>query len=292
MSLSALSLGPFHLYTIETGRFRLDGGAMFGVVPKTLWARQIEADSNNRIPMAMRCLLIHSKNTDRTYLIDNGCGTKFNDKMESIYQLNHNHSNLLHSLDYHGFKPSDISDLILTHLHFDHCGGTTYYDDDGELRHRFSNANYHVPKEHLKTATEPNAREKASFLRDNIQPIAQWGKLNLVDEYHSYESGLEAMPVNGHTTSQQLLKIEAEGQTIIYAADLIPTHVHIPLPWIMGYDMRPVDTLNEKEPFLDQAIAENWYLYLEHDAKEEVITITKENGKYAVDDRLLLSDIL
>src|SRR5699024_7149115 len=253
MSLSALSLGPFHLYTIETGRFRLDGGAMFGVVPKTLWARQIEADSNNRIPMAMRCLLIHSKNTDRTYLIDNGCGTKFNDKMESIYQLNHNHSNLLHSLDYHGFKPSDISDLILTHLHFDHCGGTTYYDDDGELRHRFSNANYHVPKEHLKTATEPNAREKASFLRDNIQPIAQWGKLNLVDEYHSYESGLEAMPVNGHTTSQQLLKIEAEGQTIIYAADLIPTHVHIPLPWIMGYDMRPVDTLNEKEPFLDQA---------------------------------------
>ncbi|HLR26663.1 MAG TPA: MBL fold metallo-hydrolase, partial [Fodinibius sp.] len=193
MTLSELSFGPFHLYTIETGRFWLDGGAMFGVVPKTLWSRQIQADEKNRIPMATRCLLIASENTDRTYLIDNGCGTKFGEKMEKIYQLDHTHSSLTDSLNSHGFESGDITDLILTHLHFDHCGGTTYYDDTGELRHTFPKASYHVPRKHMETATDPNAREKASFLPDNIQPIAQWDKLNLVEESHTYEEGLEAL---------------------------------------------------------------------------------------------------
>src|SRR5699024_4876601 len=182
MTLSELSFGPFHLYTIETGRFRLDGGAMFGVVPKTLWSRQIQADEKNRIPMATRCLLITSENTERTYLIDNGCGTKFGEKMENIYQLDYTHSNLSDSLSYHGFDPADITDLILTHLHFDHCGGTTYYDDNEELRHSFPNAAYHITEKHLDTATDPNAREKASFLPDNIEPISNWNKLNLVEE--------------------------------------------------------------------------------------------------------------
>lgn len=291
MELSDLSLGPFHLYTIETGRFRLDGGAMFGVVPKTLWARYIDVDDKNRILMAMRCLLITSESTDRVYLIDNGCGSKFDEKFTSIYQLDHEHSNLLQSLDNQGFKPEDITDVIFTHLHFDHCGGTTFYGEEGELQHTFPNATYHVTEKHLDTALHPNAREKASFLTDNIQPIANWDKLHRVKEYHVYEEGIEAIPVNGHTHSQQLLKITAEGATIVFMADLLPTHVHVPLPWVMGYDMYPVKSLKEKADFLDRAIEEQWYLFLEHDAREEVITVTKESGKYRVNEKLSLNNI-
>lgn len=291
MNLSDLSIGPFHLYSIETGRFRLDGGAMFGVVPKTLWSRQINVDDKNRIPMAMRCLLIESKNSGKTYLIDTGAGTKFDEKFEDIYQIDHRHSTLLNSLKYHGFKPEDITDIIFTHLHFDHCGGTTYYDDEGNLAHTFPNATYHVTKTHLETALNPNAREKASFLTNNINPIANWEKLDTVDENHIYEEGLDTIPVNGHTISQQLPRIKADEKNIVFMADLVPTHVHLPLPWVMGYDMYPVKTLNEKEQILDQAVANNWYLFLEHDAEKEVITAKKENGKYTIENSLRLNDI-
>lgn len=291
MDLSDVSLGPFHLYSIETGRFGLDGGAMFGVVPKTLWSRYFDVDDKNRIPMAMRCLLIESENTGKLYLVDNGSGTKFNEKFESIYRIDHDHSDLLSSLEYHGFEPEDITDIIFSHLHFDHCGGTTYYDEEGNLRHTFPNATYHVTKKQLETAIDPNPREKASFLSENIEPIADWDKLNLVDEHHTYEEGLEALPVNGHTLGQQLPKITADEKTLVYMADLIPTHVHLPLPWVMGYDMYPVTTLEEKERYLDQAVSEGWYLFLEHDANEEMITAKKEEGKYKVKDRLTLDDL-
>jgi glyoxylase-like metal-dependent hydrolase (beta-lactamase superfamily II) len=291
MKLSDVSFGPFHLYSIEAGRFGLDGGAMFGVVPKTLWSRHFDVDDKNRIPMAMRCLLIESENTDKIYLVDNGSGTKFNEKFEDIYRIDYNHSDLLSSLDYHGFEPEDITDIIFSHLHFDHCGGTTYYDDKDNLQHTFPNATYHVTKKQLETATDPNPREKASFLQDNIEPISNWDKLNLVDEFHTYEDGLEALPVNGHTLGQQLPKITADGKTLVYMADLLPTHVHLPLPWVMGYDMYPVTTLAEKEQYLDQAVSEEWYLFLEHDANEEIITTKKENGKYAVKNRLMLDDL-
>ncbi len=290
MDLSRTSLGPFNLYSIDAGRFRLDGGAMFGVVPKTLWSKFIEADDKNRIPMAMRCLLIESENTGKIYLVDTGSGTKFDEKFENIYQLDYSHSDLLSSLDAHGFAPEDVTDVIFSHLHFDHCGGTTYYDD-GDLKHTFPNATYHVTEKHLETAINPNAREKASFLPDNINPIKDWDKLNIVGERHTYEDGLEAVPVNGHTIGQQLPKISAEGKTIVFSADLIPTHVHIPLPWVMGYDMYPVTTLEEKKEFLDRAVEQGWHLFLEHDAQEEVITIQKENGKYSVKERMSLSNI-
>jgi glyoxylase-like metal-dependent hydrolase (beta-lactamase superfamily II) len=291
MDLSSTKLGPFTLHTIETGRFRLDGGAMFGVVPKTLWSRQIESDDQNRIPMAMRCLLITSENTGKVYLVDNGCGTKFNQKYEKIYALDHSHSNLLDSLSYHGFKPEDITDLILSHLHFDHCGGSTYYDEEGELKHRFPNATYHVPEKHWKTANQPNAREKASFFKENIEPLETSGRLHLVKEDHQYEDGLNAIPVNGHTISQQLPKITVDQKILVFAADLLPTHVHVPLPWVMGYDMYPVQTLEEKEHILNEAVEQHWCFFLEHDAQEEVITITKENGKFGVKDSLTLSDL-
>lgn len=291
MNLSSTSFGPFHLYSIETGRFRLDGGAMFGVVPKTLWSRYIDVDDKNRIPMAMRCLLIESKKSGRIYLVDNGAGTKFDEKFESIYQIDHEHSNLLNSLQFHGFSPEDITDVIFSHLHFDHCGGTTFYDDQGKLKHRFPNAAYHVTKKHFDTATNPNAREKASFLPDNITPIKEWDNLNLVDENHSYEEGFDALAVNGHTISQQLPRITVNGKTVVFMADLLPTHIHLPLPWVMGYDMYPVQTLTEKEQLLDKAVEEDWHLFLEHDVQEEVITVKKEKGKYAIKDKMNLQSV-
>lgn len=291
MSYSTLSLGPFNLYSIDAGRFRLDGGAMFGVVPKTLWSRYIDVDENNRIAMAMRCLLIESENTGRVYLVDTGSGTKFDEKFQDIYQLDYSEHNLISSLETHGFLPEDITDIIFSHLHFDHCGGTTYYNDNKELLHTFPYANYHVTEQHLKTATNPNAREKASFLPENIDPITGWDKLHVVNENHQYEEGLTAISVHGHTKGQQLPKISAEGKTVVFMADLLPTHVHLPLPWVMGYDMYPVQTLSEKEEFLDQAIAENWHLFLEHDAEAEVIVAAKENGKYKVAKKLTLGDI-
>lgn len=291
MKLSDTALGPFHLYTIDAGRFKLDGGAMFGVVPKTLWNRRIDADNKNRIPMAMRCLLVESKNTGNVYLVDNGIGTKFNDKMNDIYQTDTEEIDLISSLDYHGFTPDDVTDVIFTHLHFDHCGGTTFYDDSNTLKHTFKNARYHITEKHLQTAAEPNAREAASFLADNIQPIANSDRLNIVQEHQRYEEGLTAVPVNGHTLGQQLPKIEAEDKTVVFAADLIPTQHHVPLPWVMGYDMRPVDTLTEKETFLNEAVSNNWHLFLEHDAQTEVIQVAVEKGKYKVTRSLALGDI-
>lgn len=289
--LSSAKLGPFSLFTIETGRFRLDGGAMFGVVPKTLWERKIEADGRNRIPMAMRCLLIQSHNTGKIYLVDNGIGTKFNKKMEEIYQVDHEHSNIVNSLTYHGFEPEDVTDIIFTHLHFDHCGGTTYYADDGSIRHTFPKARYHVTKTHWETATSPNAREKASFYDDNIGPIGEWEQFRLVEDGHVFEEELSTLVVNGHTIGQQLPFLHADGKTVVFAADLLPTAAHVPLPWIMGYDMRPINTLQEKERILNTAAEEQWYFYLEHDARYEVIQIGKKDSKFEVSSYTTLNAI-
>lgn len=291
MSLSKTTFGPFELYTIETGDFRLDGGAMFGVVPKTLWERGIPADDQNRIPMTMRCLLIRSKNTGRVYLLDNGAGNKFNDKMNKIYQLDQSNKNLKASFKEHGFTFDDVTDIIFTHLHFDHCGGTSYYDQNNELKHTFENATYHVIDSHWETATNPNAREKASFLPENINPIKNSGRLNLVDESIEYEPGLDSIVVNGHTKGQQLPKITFNGKSIIFVADLLPTHVHVPLAWVMGYDMYPAQTLAEKNEFLKQAASGKWSLYLEHDAEQEMIHIQEENGRFKVSEHFTLNDL-
>jgi len=292
MELSRTTLGPFTLYTIETGRFRLDGGAMFGVVPKTLWSRLTEPDDKNRIYMAMRCLLIKSKNTGRLYLVDDGIGNKFNEKFEKIYAIDHEHSDLVSSLKYHGYEPDDITDVIFTHLHFDHCGGTTeFITGENEPEIIFKNANLWVTNRHWKTATEPNARETASFLPENIEPLKKSDNLQLIDGPFTYEEGLSTIIANGHTLGQQLPKIEADGKTLLFAADLLPTAVHVPLPWVMGYDMQPVETLTEKKDFLDRAIDESWYIFLEHDAYNEVITLARDGKKYKVGDNLTLNQV-
>ncbi|MBO6523656.1 MAG: MBL fold metallo-hydrolase [Balneolaceae bacterium] len=291
MSLSKTTLGDFELYTIETGDIKLDGGAMFGVVPKTLWSRGIEPDEKNRISMTMRCLLIKSNQTGKVYLIDNGVGNKFNEKMMDIYQIDFSEKTLEGSLEAQGFTFGDVTDIIFTHLHFDHCGGTSFFNEDGKLDYTFQNVIYHINKRHWETATNPNAREQASFLKENIEPLKNSSDVNLLDDYVEFEPGLSTLIADGHTLGQQLPKIETDGKTIVFVADLLPTHVHLPLPWVMGYDMRPIDTLNEKKKFLDQAVEENWYLFLEHDLEKEIITIGSENGRYFVIDTLTLSDI-
>ncbi len=291
MKLTKTQFGPFELYSIPTGDFRLDGGAMFGVVPKTLWSRSLEADDKNRIPMTMRCLLIKSNNTGKVYLIDNGVGDKFDEKMAKIYDLDFSQYTLEQSLKEQGFEKSDITDTIFTHLHFDHCGGSTCFDEAGELQMVFPDAVHHINKHHWETATRPNKRERASFLKENIEPLKAFDKINLVEDNHEYEPGLGCIVVNGHTIGQQLPKIEADGKTLVFVADLLPTHVHVPLPWVMGYDMYPADTLLEKEQFLEKAVEENWYLYLEHDAHEEIMQLQKEGHKYSVARTLSLDEL-
>ena len=297
--------GSFELHWIETGDLWLDGGAMFGVVPKALWSRQLPPDAQNRIPMTMRCLLIRSLNTGRLYLIDNGAGNKFNEKMSSIYGLDygpHGEKRLEASLARAGVQPSEITDIIFTHLHFDHCGGTTDWVD-GQLSHVFPNARYHVHRDHFRTATEPNPREQASFLPDNISPIAAASErlslvhLDLVDVHQAdanqlvYEPGLEALVMNGHTLGQQLPKMTSGDQHLVFVADLLPTAQHLPLVWVMGYDMFPTQTLKEKQEFLEQAAAEQWWLLLEHDRFHECIQVGNIDGRWKVVATSTLNDL-
>lgn len=291
MDFNKTTIGNFELYTIHTGDFRLDGGAMFGVVPKTLWSRGIAANEKNQINMTLRCLLVRSKATGKVYLIDNGIGTKFNEKMSNIYGLDYSKRNLEQSFKQQGFSFEDVTDMVFTHLHFDHCGNTTYYDNNGQIQYKFPNAVHHVTKKHLETATNPNAREKASFLPDNINPIKNHPKLNLVDDYHEYEPGFTTIIANGHTISQQIPVIEGDGKTVVFAADLLPTHVHVPLPWVMGYDMFPTKTLLEKEEFLNNAVKNDWYIFLEHDFDTEIITIDYDGRKYSVGKKLTLNEL-
>lgn len=297
--------GSFKLHWIETGDIWLDGGAMFGVVPKALWARQLPPDNKNRIPMTMRCLLIRSLTTGRLYLVDNGAGNKFNDKMSSIYGLSYGEQGqkrLETSLARAEVQPSEITDLIFTHLHFDHCGGTTDYVD-GVLSHVFPNAHYHVHHDHFRTANEPNPREQASFLPDNIGPIdAASDRLSLFDivlndtnlsvaNHYAYEPGLDALVMNGHTLGQQLPRITSNDQLLVFVADLIPTVQHLPLVWVMGYDMFPTQTLKEKQTFLEQAAAEQWWLLMQHDRYHECIQVGNIDGRWKVVATSTLNDL-
>ena len=291
MNLSKTIFGNFKLCTIETGNFKLDGGAMFGVVPKTLWSKRIAADENNRIVMTMRCLLIESKETGKVYLIDNGAGTKFNNKMMGIYGIDYSNKTLKKSLEYHGYSFEQITDIIFTHLHFDHCGGTTYIDEHDTLAFTFPNAMYHINKRHWQAAINPNAREKASFLAENLEPLKSSSQVNLLDDDHVFEDGLTTYVANGHTIGQQLPLIKDNDRIFLFAADLLPTHVHLPLSWVMGYDMHPTETLIEKERFLKRASKQNWLIYLQHDLEKELITIDFVNRKATVRQTLTLNDI-
>jgi glyoxylase-like metal-dependent hydrolase (beta-lactamase superfamily II) len=259
------------IYPIETGNFKLDGGAMFGVVPKTIWQKTNPADSNNLIDMSMRCMLIEDGN--RLILIDTGLGAKQSEKFFGFYYLFGDFS-LTSSLAKYGFHRDDITDVFLTHLHFDHCGGVIEWNSQKTIvQPAFKNAKFWSNNNHWNWATVPNPREKASFLKENINPIKESGQLNFIGKNALEQIGFEVLFMDGHTEKQMLPKLTYQGKTIVFMADLLPTIGHIPLPYIMGYDTRPLLTIKEKAAFLNEAAANNYYLFLEHDAYNEICTV-------------------
>lgn len=278
------------LYTIDTGYFKLDGGAMFGVVPKVLWSRTNPSDDNNLCPWAMRSLLI--EDGDRLILIDNGIGDKQDDKFLRHYYL-HGDVNLNRSLKIHGFTPDDITDVFLTHLHFDHCGGSVIWNKDRSgFKMAFKNARYWSNADHWKWATEPNNRERSSFLMENIMPIKEAGHLNFIDRDQSFFNNLEVLFVNGHTESQMIPHITYKNYTIVFTADLLPSTGHIPLPYVMGYDTRPLLTLTEKEMFLKKAADEEYIIFLQHDNYNECCTVQHTDRGVKLKETFKLQDIL
>ncbi|OYQ36047.1 MBL fold metallo-hydrolase [Flavobacterium cyanobacteriorum] len=283
------------IYPIETGNFKLDGGAMFGVVPKTLWNKTNPADQNNLIDLAARCLLIEDGN--RLILIDTGMGNKQSEKFFGYYSLWGSH-NTDKSLAKYGFHRDDITDVFMTHLHFDHCGGSVQWNKDRTgYEPAFKNAHYWTNKNHWEWATQPNAREKASFLPENLFPMQESGQLKFIerpegDFLQESELGFGIFFADGHTEKQMIPHINYNGSTIVFTADLLPTAGHVPLPYVMGYDTRPLLTLAEKEKFMNAAADNNYYLWLEHDAHNEIITVERTEKGIRVKDILSCNDIL
>ena len=258
------------LYTVNTGYFKLDGGAMFGVVPKSIWNNINPADNNNMCSWALRCLLIEDNN--RLILIDNGMGDKQDAKFFGHYYM-FGDDNLDKSLASKGFSRDDITDVILTHLHFDHCGGSIMRDGD-KLVPAFKNATFWSNSRHWKWATEPNEREEASFLKENILPIQESGQLKFIETHQKdFPDGVVIRKAFGHTEAMMLPQVRYKGKTIVYMADLLPSVGHIPLPYVMAYDMFPLTTLNEKKVFLAEAQQNDFVLFFEHDPKIECCTL-------------------
>ena len=256
------------IYPIETGNFKLDGGAMFGVVPKSIWQRTNPADSSNMCSWALRCMLIEEG--DRLILIDNGMGQKQSEKFFGFYYL-HGDGSLEGSLKKAGFHPDDITDVFLTHLHFDHCGGGVKWNKDRTAYEpTFKNAIYWSNRKHWQWATVPNDREKASFLKENISPMEEFGQLKFV------EDGFEAFDIfyaDGHTDAMMIPLLNYQGKKMAFMADLLPSAGHITMPYVMGYDTRPLLTLEDRKRFYKKAIDEDLYLFMEHDAQNEIITL-------------------
>ncbi len=276
-----MTIGPYTLREIHAGRLWLDGGAMFGIIPKPLWERRIPADARNRIPLATRCLLLEGGG--RVVLIDTGVGDKYDGKFAEIYAVDQESAELHRSLTAAGVRADEVTDVILTHLHFDHCGGSTTRDADGALRVAFPNAAFHVQRAHWDWA-HASPREGASFLAENLDPLEASGQLRLLDGPGDVLPGIEALVVDGHTRGQQLLKISDAAETLVFAADLIPTVAHVPLLWVMAYDVAPLDTLAEKKPFLEQAAREGWLLFFEHDTEVATARVRAgERGFEAID---------
>jgi glyoxylase-like metal-dependent hydrolase (beta-lactamase superfamily II) len=289
-----------NLYSIHTGNFKLDGGAMFGVVPKVMWNKINPADENNLCSWAMRCLLV--EDGDRLILIDNGIGDKQDAKFLSHYYL-HGSQTLDSSLSNHGFTKEDITDVFLTHLHFDHCGGSIVREGDN-LVPAFKNATYWSNKEHWEWAVQPNDREKASFLKENILPIQESGQLKFIktpkeknDKTNNALTTIDFIEnfsvklVNGHTNSMMLPQINYKGKTIVFMADLLPSAGHIPIPYVMAYDMFPLTTLQEKKSFLQEAVEKEIILFFEHDAQIECCTVHQTEKGIRLKESFLLSDI-
>ena len=283
------------LYSIETGNFKLDGGAMFGIVPKSIWKKTNPADERNMIELAMRCLLI--EDGERLILIDTGIGNKQDEKFFSFYYMYGEHSLDL-SLAKNGFHRDDITDVFLTHLHFDHCGGAIQFNTTKEfLEPSFKNAKFWSNANHWDWAVNPNPREKASFLKENILPMHESGQLNFIDlplnsnRIENSPLGFDVLFVDGHTEKQMLPIITYKGKKIVYVADLIPTVGHIPLIYVIGFDTRPLITVDEKGKFLNEAVENEYILFFEHDAHHELATLQMTEKGVRLKETFTLNEV-
>lgn len=278
-----MKIENYNLFSVETGSFALDGGAMFGVVPKNLWEKTNPSDSNNRISLALRSLLLESDN--QLILIDTGIGYKFEEKFSEIYNIEFSEYSLEKSLDKYNFSRTDITDVIITHLHFDHAGGTTFLNN-GNLELTFPNAIHHVQGEHWDWALNPSEKDRTSFIKNDFLLIEQKEKLNKLPGPMELFPGIELLVMYGHTPGMQIVKISGSKNTFLYCSDLIPTASHIPVPWVMAYDNNPLTTMNEKNQLLPQAAKEGWILFYEHDPFREASTVLSSDKGFRMKDKI------
>ncbi len=277
-----MEIGKFKLHAINSGLFSLDGGAMFGIVPKPLWQKTNPADDANRIKLATRNLLLQAGK--RNILIDTGMGDKWDEKSMNIYDINQIDFSLSAELSKLNLRPEDITDVILTHLHFDHTGGSTKMEN-GRLRPFFPNAVYYVQRRNYEWAVSPSEKDKGSYIKENFVPLLEEGVLKLIGEEEHIDDGIDLLTVNGHTFGQQLVKISDPSVTLLYCCDLFPTASHIPLPYIMGYDLQPLITLEEKKKILAEAAEKNWLLFFEHDPETVKATVEKTEKGYKINGK-------
>ena len=281
-------IGRYTVHAIETGSLGLDGGAMFGVIPKPLWERRIPADERNRISLHMRCLLL--EDGDRLILVDNGLGHKYTDKFRDLYRVDHANATLAKGLAALDYVADDITDVILTHLHFDHAGGSTEYVGD-KLEVAFRNATFYVQGQQWASALNPNPRERPSFIPENLEPLQASGQLQLVDGSVELFPGIEVETAFGHTEALQVVKVIGAESTLAYVSDLLPTSHHLAPAWTMAYDVRPLTTMSEKADFLQRALDEAWVLCFEHDPVVEICSLKASDRGPVCSEPRKLSDL-
>ena len=281
-----MNIGGYQLYSIETSRFSLDGGAMFGIIPKTMWEKEAPADDQNRITMVTRSLLLVGNG--RNIIVDTGNGDKWQNKFKAIYNIDTESVNLKASLAKYNFTTDDITDVFCTHMHFDHIGGNTKLVN-GKLEPVFPNATYWMQKENWDLANSPSEKDQGSFMEADWSVLAENSMIHLVDGKESFLPGINIELSYGHTTGMMLPKIQNSSNTIVYMADLIPMAAHIPLPWVMAYDINPVLTVQEKQKFLPKAVEENWILFFEHDPVHQACTVHLDGKHYRLKESVAIS---
>lgn len=277
-----MQIGKYTLKTILSGFIGLDGGAMFGIIPKPLWEKTNPADELNRVTLSTRSILLECE--DKKILIDTGMGNKWDEKSKKIYRIDPKLDIELALLQ-NGIDPNEITDVLLTHLHFDHTGGSTK-SENGKIIPTFPNAKYFVQKKNFEWAMNPSDRDKGSYIKENFEPLVKEGVLNLIDGEINFDENISFRIINGHTFAQQMIKISDSSNTILYCADLMPFVSHIRIPYVMGYDLQPMVTVQEKKKYLQLAAAENWYLFLGHDPEFSLATV-KHSEKGIIQDQVI-----